>query len=80
MVLLRLFVAWRLLRFFLPLIACAGLLLALSSPLRGPSAGRVAAGARAVTGAVSRIEHAVEPMVDDVRRALTRALLAGRPR
>ena len=80
MLLLRLFTAWRLLRFCLPLIVCTGVLLALHSPVRGLYAGRTGAGARAVFGAVSRVERVVEPMLDDARRALTRALLAGRPR
>jgi hypothetical protein len=78
LLLLRLVIAWRLLRFCLTLIVCAGLVVALSSSLRGPGAARL--GGRSVAGAISRVQHALEPVLHDARRALTRALPTGQPR
>jgi hypothetical protein len=77
MVLLRLFLAWRLLRFFLPLIVCAAVVLTVSAPLRGLGTGLQRSGETKVTGAVSRVERALEPFLREARRALTRALVAG---
>ena len=68
--LLRLFILWRLLRFCVPLIVCGVLLLAVSSQLRGSNRPSL----RSVDGAVSRVERAFHPLVQDARRALTRAL------
>jgi len=76
--LLRLFIAWRLLRLCLPLIVCGALLLAFVSSAR--LAGGRDAGRRAVDRAVSRVERALGPLVRDARHALTRALLAERSR
>ena len=76
MVLLRLFVAWRLLRFRSPLIVCGALLLALTSPLR--SSDRVGARRLSIDGAVLRVGRGLEPLLRDARNALRRVLLAGR--
>jgi hypothetical protein len=73
--LLRLFIAWRLLRLCLPLIVCGALLVALVSSVRLAGAGDASSGRRAVDRAVSRVERALEPLVRDARHALTRALL-----
>ena len=78
MVLLRLFIAWRPLRFCLPLIVCGALLLAPTSPLR--SSDGVGARRLSIDGAVLRVERGLEPLLRDARNALRRALLAGRSR
>jgi hypothetical protein len=60
---------------FLPLIVCGVLLVAVSSQL-GDAPSRLGH----VAGAVSGVKHAVQPLVQDARRALTRALGADRSR
>ena len=53
--LLRLFIAWRLLRICLPLIVSAALLLTISSSLRGLDIGRAGVGRGSAAGAVSGV-------------------------
>jgi hypothetical protein len=70
---LRLFLAWRLLRILLPLLLFALAALALTTALRGephtpgPEHSSLAHAARGV-------QLAVKPLISDVRNALTQAL------
>jgi hypothetical protein len=74
--LLRLFIAWRLLRFCLPLILSAALLLTVSSSLRrGTNRGKHAA-----TTVVSGVEHQLQPLIRNARRGLAGITTTGRVR
>ncbi len=72
---LRLFLAWRLLRMLFPLLLFGFAALALTAAFRGlpRTPGR---GQSSHTHAARGLERAVNPLVSDARNALTQALTA----
>ena len=72
---LRLFLAWRLLRMLFPLLLFGPAAVALTATLRaGP--GTFGPGQSSLAHAASGVERAVKPLVFDARNALTQALTA----
>jgi hypothetical protein len=70
---LRLFLAWRLVRMLFPLRLLGFAALALTSALhRGPRA--LGRGRSSLAHAASGVERALKPLVSDARHALTQAL------
>ena len=72
---LRLFLAWRLLRMLFPLLLFGFAVLALTAAFRGGprTFGR---GQSALAHAARGVEHAVKPFVSNARNAVTQALTA----